>query len=61
MFIEANICRKFVFPKAQAATWGDDPHFTAEQWSFTTLGDLTHRDITASSLLAAVQLLEIGC
>jgi type I restriction enzyme R subunit len=32
---EADICRKFVVPKLQAAGWDDEPHSIAEQRTFT--------------------------
>src|ERR1019366_9190338 len=35
MATEADICRKFVVPKLQAAGWDSDPHSIAEQRSFT--------------------------
>jgi type I restriction enzyme R subunit len=35
MSTEADICRKFVVPKLQAAGWDNDPHSIAEQRSFT--------------------------
>lgn len=32
---EADICRKYVVPKLQAAGWDDEPHSIAEQRTFT--------------------------